>query len=105
MSANEDDAVSLEAKRRLFDSDFAFGSGGVVGFSALPWRRGVALARLVGDPADWAPVAGSDAGDLQEALRAIVLDHEEACRALRDAEARGQADVADVLRARGAVVA
>ena len=51
-----DEGIPLAAKRRLMDCEFSFGFfgqgggvGGVVERSSLPWRRGLALATLLGD--------------------------------------------------------
>lgn len=111
-----DEAIPLGAKRALLDSEFSFGYfghgggvGGVVERSSLPWRKGVALATLLAEAAaaapsvPWQPVRASDAEQLSQALSAITADHEEACKALREAEANGKAGVAEMLRARGAV--
>ena len=110
----DDDSISLAAKRKLLDADFSFGRfgqnggvGGVVEMSSLPWRKGVALATLLGDGAadepPWQAVRPADATMLSQALAAIRSDHEKACQQLREAEAAGQAGVVEVLRARGAV--
>lgn len=112
-----DDAVPLEAKRRLLDCDFCFGTfgqggsvGGVVEQASLPWRRGVALANLLGDESDsasideWKPVRARDAQMLHAALSAIRDAHTKACSALREAEKRGQVGVAELLRAQGAIL-
>ena len=106
-----DAAIPLHDKRRLLDCEFSFGRfgqgggvGGVVEFSSLPWRRGVALATLVGEASSgWEPVRASDLDMMKQAIEAILLDHEKACQKLRDAEANGQAGVAEMMRARGAV--
>lgn len=107
-----DDTIPLAIKQLVLDCEFSFGFfgqgggvGGVVERSSLPWRRGVALAALVGTMASgWQPVRASDATMLDKALAAITADHEKACEALREAEANGQEGVVEVLRARGAVV-
>lgn len=106
-----DDSVPLDDKRRLLDCEFSFGHfgqgggvGGVVELSSHPWRKGTALATLVGDTASgWEPVRPSDAGALGAALSAIKEDHAKACEKLRAAQANGQAEVAEMLKARGAV--
>ena len=106
----DDEAIPIAAKRALLDSELSFGFfgqnggvGGVVERSSLPWRKGLALATLLGDASEWEPVRASDAAMLCQAVAAIKADHEKACQALRDAESAGQAGVADLLRARGAV--
>ena len=81
------------------------GVGGVVATSSLPWRKGVALATLLGDSTNfdsWQPIQPSEASALTAAMSAIAADHSKACAALRDAEAAGQSEVAELLRARGA---
>ena len=104
-----DDDIALEVKQRLVDCDFSFGYfgqgggvGGVVERSSLPWRKGFALATLIGEQSDWQPVQPSDEPMLRKALDAITADHAKACQALREAEESGQGGVAEGLRARGA---
>jgi len=107
-----DDSIALGTKQRLLDCEFSFGYfgqgggvGGVVELSSLPWQKGVALANLIGDlGSGWEPVRPSDEGVLRAALKAVKDDHDKACQALRQAEADGQAALAQVLRARGATV-
>lgn len=105
-----DDAFPLAAKRQMADCEFSFGFfgqnggvGGVVERSSLPWRVGTALATLVGEAQGWEALRVADAPVLEQALAAIVADHQKACAALREAVASGQDGAADVLRARGAV--
>ena len=108
-----DESIPLAAKQSLLDAEFSFGFfgqgggvGGVVECSSLPWRRGVALATMIGDgdaAAEWTPIRSSDAGLLAKALAAVTADHESACQALREAEGAGQTGAVELLRARGAV--
>lgn len=106
-----DESIPLEARRRLLDCDFCFGSfgqggrvGGVVERASHPWRRGAALATLVGEVfSRWEPVRTADADALHAALGAIKEDHARACGELREAMDSGQTGVAELLRARGAV--
>lgn len=105
-----DDAIPVDAKRKLLDCEFSFGRfgqnggvGGVVEATSLPWCKGVALAVLIGVADAWVPVRPSDAPVLTKAIDAIRADHEKACAELRAAEENGQAGIADMLRARGAV--
>ena len=107
-----DETIPLEARRRLLDCDFCFGTfgqggrvGGVVERASHPWRRGAALATLVGEDSSraWEPVRATDAEALRAALGAIQEDHAWACGALREAMDNGQTGVAELLRARGAV--
>jgi hypothetical protein len=106
-----DESVPMAAKRAVLDCEFSFGTfgqgagvGGVVQFSSLPWRRGIALAMLIGEASSgWEPVRSSDESALRQALGAVIADHKKACSALREAEASGQTAVAEILRARGAL--
>ena len=107
-----DSTISLESKRRIMDCDFSFGTfgqgggvGGVVEWSSHPWQRGTALATFLGDAdaSEWEPVRATDRRMLDEALRAVREDHSKACVALREALSNGQTEIADVLKARGAV--
>lgn len=107
-----DENITLEAKRRLLDCEFSFGTfgqgggvGGVVELSSAPWREGTALATLIAEAPDgWVPIRASDDTVLRQALAAVAADHEKACQSLREAEANGHEGVAEVLRSRGAVV-
>ena len=108
-----DDAIPLQAKRQALDCEFSFGKfgqgggvGGVVEFSSLPWRKGVALATLLGDEegrAAWEPVRAADSETMRQAIDAVLVDHEKACQTLREADANGQAAVVELMKARGAV--
>jgi hypothetical protein len=109
-----DDAIPLQDKQRALDCEFSFGRfgqnggvGGVVEFSSLPWRKGVALATLLGDDeearAAWEPIRAADAQTMRQAIDAVLADHAKACQMLAEAEASGQAGVVEMMKARGAV--
>lgn len=107
-----DDTLTLALKRRVMDCEFSFGTfgqgggvGGVVEISSLPWRKGEALARVLGEGAatDWSPVREEDGAALRAAIEAVLADHEAACQTLREAEAGGQAGVVELMKARGAI--
>ena len=111
-----DDRIPLDARRRLMDCEFSFGTfgqgggiGGVVETSSLPWRVGTALATLLSSlsPSSelataWQTVREADTVAFCAAVQAIADDHAKACEALRVAESSGQASLAEVLKARGA---
>ena len=108
-----DETVSLAEKRQIMDCEFSFGFfgqggsvGGVVERSSLPWRKGVALASLLGpveEEGEWQPVRAADAGQLKAAFGAIRADHAKLCQSLRDALANGNVSAAELLKERGAI--